>query len=516
MLDRLFGFKVHQYLQALGLLIVAVGLPLNKVVMSIGTIWLASNLILDARFSTYWSRWKKSRLFWFIAALLLMHLIGLLYTENFSYAFRDINGKLPLFVIPISIVAFPISRKSLYAILGAFLVVLLITSLVNWSMQTNAADFRSLSLFGSHIRYTVLVAIGISCCVQLAFYQKKLIFIVAPLALWFIYYVYVSQVFAGYFALLMVVVSLIFHFIFQWKSRLLKYALVSILVLSVGVIGYQGVRYLKTTPSVNFEALPSATINGNPYRHDSTHLWYENGHHVLSMISEKELRPAWNKHSTYPYNGVNNNGHKIKHILFRYMASKGLNKDSAGFSKMTDQDIRNVEKGFTNIRQLSGSPLARMENFKNEYQQYTVDSNPNGNSFLQRLEHLRIGWKIAKDHWLIGVGTGDVQDSFDHYYKRFNTQLSPKNWNRTHNQLLTFWITFGLSGLLIFSWLWLWLITKSIQYSEFLALSFSLIALGTFMSEDTIETQQGVTFIAFFLAIVHLLFQYNENQRKSR
>jgi hypothetical protein len=40
-----------------------------------------------------------------------------------------------------------------------------------------------------------------------------------------------------------------------------------------------------------------------------------------------------------------------------------------------------------------------------------------------------------------------------------------------------------------------------IQRKEFIGFAFIVIALGTFLIEDTLETQTGVTFFAFFYGL---------------
>src|SRR5690554_6471972 len=163
MLDRLLGFKIHDYLQALGLFILAFGVPMNKVLMSIGTIWLASNLLLKADFKIYWRNWKYNGVFWFVVLVLVLHLIGLIYTENLAHAFHDLKVKLPLFVIPVALIGYPIEKKYFNIILYGFLLSLLITSTINlvYMMNNQAEDYRNFSLFGSHIRYALLVITGI-------------------------------------------------------------------------------------------------------------------------------------------------------------------------------------------------------------------------------------------------------------------------------------------------------------------------------------------------------------------
>ena len=50
---------------------------------------------------------------------------------------------------------------------------------------------------------------------------------------------------------------------------------------------------------------------------------------------------------------------------------------------------------------------------------------------------------------MAGCGTGDVPDAFEEKYIELNSRLAPENRKRGHNQLLTFFIAFGLVGILI-------------------------------------------------------------------
>lgn len=517
MLDRLFGYKVHPFLQLLGMVVLAIGLPMNKVLMSIGTIWLASNLVLKADFRSYWKRWKTSKLFWFIVGILLLHLVGLTYTEDLNYAFRDLNTKLPLFVIPIAIIAYPIRKEWLPYILYFYLASLCITSTINLITDwTNPqSDFRSLSQFGSHIRYTILIVMGILVGLHLFQTRKKFRLLWVLIIAWLIFYVYQSQVFSGYVSLIMLILAFLIYHIFKIKKVIVKNTLLLSILVSLVLGIFFGVQFF--TPHnyhTDFSNLPEKTPYDNRYLHDTAFVWYENGHHVMSYISEKELRKSWNERASIDYDSLDKNGHKIKSTLIRYMTSKGLKKDHDGMKKMSDDDVKNVEKGYTNIKQVSRSPMARLENLKNEIHLYNQTGNPNGNSITERIEHFKVGELILQDHWLFGVGTGDVQQVFNEYYSSTNTKLDRENWNRAHNQFLTFWISFGIIGFLFFSALWYYLTIKALTQKSFLALGFVFIAVGSFLSEDTIETQQGVTFIAFFLAISHLYLTNKDTRLK--
>jgi hypothetical protein len=97
------------------------------------------------------------------------------------------------------------------------------------------------------------------------------------------------------------------------------------------------------------------------------------------------------------------------------------------------------------------------------------------------------------------VGTGDVLSAFNEQYQKQNDGLNSHYQLRTHNQYLTLILTFGF-----FAWLFIpymiYILIKSAKRYSLIALIFTLILLLSFLSEDTLETQAGVTFAAFFSA----------------
>jgi len=105
--------------------------------------------------------------------------------------------------------------------------------------------------------------------------------------------------------------------------------------------------------------------------------------------------------------------------------------------------------------------------------------------------------QIIKNNLLIGVGTGDIAKSFDEQYEKSNSLLKKENRLRSHNQYLSIAVTFGVIGLLWFLFTLFYPAYKMKMYSDILYLSFFFIAVFSFFTEDTLETQAGVTFYAF-------------------
>ncbi|PKR79736.1 hypothetical protein CW751_13505 [Brumimicrobium salinarum] len=521
MLDRLLGFKIHDYLQVLGILILAFGLPMNKVLMSIGTIWLASNLLLKADLKSYWNRWKPSVVFWFILAVLAFHILGLSYTQDFGYAFKDLNTKLPLFVIPIAIIGYPIEKRYFNLILIVFLSSLLITSGINFYYMIFHPweDYRTFSLFGSHIRYALLIVTGVLVALYLFLQKKKFSIIFLLCLIWFIIYTVLSQVLSGYIALSFLSLGIFIYFIRQISSRFKKTIGISLFLITIICGVWFLYAYLSPdNRELTFGELPKKTEYGNIYYHDTTVLWYENGHHVQSFIAGDELTEEWSKRSKTSLKDTTSDGYLLRDILIRYMTSKGLTKDKNGMQSMEAKDIQNVENGIASIAHTYDGIHRQMHQLKNEVFHYSVNGDPDGNSLLQRIEHWRAAIHIIENNWLFGVGTGDLQNAFDWSYENIDTRLDKENWNRAHNQFLTFWVAFGVFGFIIFCVFWLGLFVFGLRNNKLLIIGFSLIAISSFLSEDTLETQQGVTFIALFLGLFSLyqnfFFQKDKDSKK--
>ncbi|WP_107039052.1 O-antigen ligase family protein [Brumimicrobium mesophilum] len=515
MLNRFFGPKTHDNINMFAVLVVAIGLPVTKIAMSLGTLLLAINFLLNADFKNYWERTKTNVVFWFVVAVIGFHILGLIYTTDFSFAFRDLNSKLPLFAIPIVMIAYPIKERFLNYIIYGFLLALTITSVVNFNVMMNSdvGGYRDFSLFGSHIRYALLIVTGIVLSVYLILKKNNLRIVFALLGIWFIFYTVVSKVDSGYVALAFLLLGSFIYFIRASKPSGKK-KMFGVVVVGISlIVGVQFYEYISPKKAkIDFKTLPTHSKGGEKYFHDTTSIWFENGHHILSNIAENELKEAWNLRSEIDYNDTLSNGYFLNGILFRYMTSKNLTKDKVGMKKMSDEDIKNVENGMTSIRFTYGPLGSKLAGIKDEIYHYSVNGDPDGNSLLQRFEHWKAGRNIIKENWLIGVGTGDLQQEFDAEYADSNTQLDQANWNRAHNQFMTFWIAFGIFGFLVFTGFWLWFLYKNIKTINFIGICFTLIAIGSFLSEDTIETQQGVTFIALFLGIVALMNSWKKEK----
>jgi hypothetical protein len=510
MLDRWLKLPAHYYLHFVGALLIAVGLPLNKVVMSIGTIWVISNIVLEAEWRTYIKNLKSSPIFLSILAIFALHIVGLIYSTDVNYAFNDIRKKLPFLVIPFALIAKPLSKGQISIILTAFVGVTLVTSLISvLSFYLNGhfsdgTDIRYLTLktFGSHIRFGLIVVF--SLCIALFHIVPKKPYPIAGIiaALWFLTYLFVGQVLSANFAVILLIIGVGAFFIFQIKAKKLFYPVLLLFVggLAIGIwLSWSIFRPEKST--LTFSQLPEHSALGNPYYHDTLNLSTENGVHIMSFIQEEELKQNWAAASSVPYDGNDAKGQLLMGTLIRYMSSKGLTKDSEGFAQLTAEDIQQIETGIPSVRYKENRYMARIDGLKFQIQNYYSGGSSSGHSLLQRFEHWRAAWHIIKSNCMWGVGTGDLQLEFEQAYREIQTDLSEEKWDRAHNQYLTFWVSFGIPGLVLFIIYSFLLIKLSIEQKSVLGLCFAIIAIASFIPEDTLETQQGVTFIALFTGL---------------
>lgn len=500
MLNRIFGKYTHDYLHVLGISGLAFGLPLNKVMMSISMLFIILNLLLEANFKSYYNNLKNNKLYLLGLGYFALHVIGLAWTNDFTYGFHDLRVILPLLVILTGVSAKPInSNHYLNIILISFLGSILLTSFINfgsyqhWFGTIEYDDIRGLSLFGSHVRYGLLIATGASISIHFILQKEKRILFLTVL-MWLFFYTYYSQVLSGLFTLTGVLLTYILFHLFQ-KNKWIAFGGLSLIMIIITMITIWVIRPISYDPA-EYQNLPSKTAEGNTYLHSLREVSPETGKPIDIFVCDKELKREWEKVSSFTYYGEDIKGQLIRSTIIRYLASKGLKKDAAGFTQLTQQDIKNIEHGEASV--YNRGILARVYSIQMQLNNY---GDPNGHSLLERIEYWKIGLQIAKENWIIGVGTGDVQLKFDEKYESNKTLLLPEKRHRSHNMYLTVLISFGVFGLFLFLWMHFEFLHQMILKNAQLAVTFIVIILLSYTIEDTLETQMGITFFALFYSL---------------
>ena len=133
-----------------------------------------------------------------------------------------------------------------------------------------------------------------------------------------------------------------------------------------------------------------------------------------------------------------------------------------------------------------------------EYKVYQETRDANGGSIAQRFVYWNIAWDIFKTAPVIGIGTGDVADAFNSYYLTHPNLLQQQYQHRAHNQWLTILLTFGILGLLLFMLVVFYPLFYKRKYLDYFYIVFFIAFALSLLTEDTLETQAGVTFYALF------------------
>lgn len=498
-----FPRQTHTIIQFFSFALIAIGMPSTKVLMSFGLVFAIANWILEGGFAEKWKTIRSNRLLQLLLVFYLLLLVGLIWSWDAAQGLKDIKSRLPMLFLPLIMATGTVMDvKQVHRLLQLFLASLLVTSLFNvvyfhLNVDTSSAgDIRGLSRFASHIRYGLLIALGFGICIWFQLQNKKIIPVYFLLAAWLAFYTIYSQVLSGTFALLLVAFTIVFYLLYKWK-RIMAFAAVGILAVMAGWM----LSYLLnlTHEKIDCDNLPKYTANGQLYNHDCTIFSEINGKAILVYYSEVELFLEWRKVSEMDFMGLDKKGELLRMTAARYMTAMGLTKDAEGFKKLTKKDIKNIEDGYSYPNERTDLIVPRIYGLK-----YQILNNqfPNGHSLLQRIEHWKAAAFIIEHHWMIGVGTGGNQQAFDWAYEELNSPLNQQNRLRSHNMYLAYMVSYGVFGLLFF----LVILAVSFRYAwknkDLLSLLFLMVICGSFLIEDTLETQLGVTIFGFFMALL--------------
>ncbi len=510
--DSNYHFLIHRSLYLLGLATIFCGLGWSNILMSIGQFIILGNWILELDFSRKWKSLKENKLVWILLSLILLHFIGLLWTSDFSYGFRDIEKKLPLLLLPVVLASSKkLEEKELYGLLGIYLITLFILTIASyfklfgWTNE-EIIDKRELSIYISHIRYGLNISLAIFISFLLAKRIKRFQLPLFGLALWFTASLVLFELYTGILTFLFASSILLINQLLKSDIKIITKLTPLLILTAVFYYCFSIIKRIQTEfsngISLNFDQESfkgTKSKNGNYYWNEPDIKIAENGVYVWRFIAKKEVEKQWNKRSTLAFNGLDKKGQKLETTVYRFLSSKGLKKDSVGMEQLTNAEIKAIENGIANAYYLNHSPIEnRIHRSFYEFENYQKRGIASGFSLVMRIEYWKTAIKIFKQNWLFGVGTGDVKESFKEQYKKDKSTLSEQYRRRAHNQYLTIALTFGLIGFFIFILFLLYPIWKVQLYKNPLYLSFFIIACLSFITEDTLETQAGVTFFAFF------------------
>lgn len=438
-----------------------------------------------------------------------LHLLGLLWTVDMEWGLDLCRILLPVLAFtPVLVSTPPMQAREFRAVLllGAWSTA--VSALVCLALKHDVigqGGYRELSVFISHIRLALLLCFSIAVFVLLP--GRSLPSRVAHgIAIgWCVFFLDRLSSLTG-LALLALMAA---YGIWRWSSarppslRWSVRASLLLLPLAGGLYVQWCVRDFFRTDGTDLSRLDTFSAGGERYYHDRERPLRENGHYVWINVADGELQRAWGRLSSRPYLGLDAKGQPIRHTLVRYMASMGLRKDSIGAMSLTGEDVARVESGVPSVVAGRRDPIrARIDQILYEWDHYRMKGDASGHSVAMRYEFLRTGWAIARENLLIGTGTGDTRPAFAAQYERDESPLGATWRRRAHNEFLTLLISFGLPGLLWSLFSWAWPAWRMGAFKRPLFVCWGIIFIGSCLSEDTIETQMGATFFAYFYTLL--------------
>ncbi len=504
--------KFSRFLYVFGLCLFAAALPLSKAFLTIAQIALGISWLLNINYKEKLKLFVENRILWWFPLLLILHFVFLINTEDINYAARDINIKIPLFLVPfvVATTTKP-NKKELRSILGFFCAAVFagaaivigkyIASEMGWIEEV--LEHRLLSSFTSHIRFSLMMCFSV-VLLCFAFKEKMISGALCLLnAIVLLLCMVLLESITGLLTLGIIALPLLMLLLdWEHKKYFKKIVVGSLMIFVVaGAYFYYEINDIFVVKN-NQNATPD-TPSRNPYYNDINNPATENGYYLWRNVCEKEMQEAWDKKSEFSYDSLDKKGQELKITLLRYLTSLGLKKDAQGMAQLSAEDIVNIEKGEANAVNSNSNPVRkRIRELLREIDIYSHGEAVNNSSLTQRFVYWKTGVEIISENYLWGVGTGDVQNAFNVQYDKDKSTLTGDLRRHTHNQYLTFWISFGIAGFLFFLVMLfsLYRYTFQLEY-PFLAKIFALIILLSMLSEDTLETQAGVSFFVFFFAL---------------
>jgi len=515
--------KLNHFQIYFGLLLaMAASLPLSKGFMSIFTGVLMGHWIIQGQFQAKLRLLKERKSVLLIISVFFVYLVGLLWTNNREWGIHDLKIQLPLLILPLVIgtsVALNYSqvKKIIYVFSAAVIVssFLSVLALFGFTFRT-IHDTRQISLFISHIRFALLINISIF---SLGWYflnpEKKSLTekVLLSLAIvWLSIFLIILKSATGWVVFLIVLAFVLVLGILKIRKLARRVALLGILfsifLIPIAFFGYV-FRQFYNVEFIPKDFMHEKTARGNSYEFDLDNKQLENGHYVFYYINNDELREAWNKRSSMNYDFRTASGFD-RYVLYRYLTSKGYRKDAEGLDKLTNDDIRNIENGMTNYRFVnSGSFYNRIYQIVWEVDFYQKGGNPSGHSVTQRLEYYKMAGSIIAEHFWFGTGTGGYYTAYQEKYDQNKFFQSQHYRQRSHNMFLSYWIDFGLVGLIFICFALVYPIFMERKTRSFLLLIFFLIVLISFMNEDTLNNHDAISFFSFLYPLY--LFSRHES-----
>lgn len=508
---------LHRKIYLILMILLAVSLPLSVFATTLAEILLFINWIAEGNYREKIKIIFKRKSILVNLCFYLVYIGGLIFTSNFIPALQTLKAKLPLIILPVIIgTSNELDRKEVRVILFSFISGTFCSSVFSSAIffkiiPYEYIDIRDISIFISHIRLSLMVVFSIFILLYFIFTSKnensdkgrKFVYVVLSVLL--LIFLFILKSYTGLFIFTITFIIVIWNFIGKIEDIAPRFILrVLIITLPLIAISYitKSVARFYHTEEVDISLSDSLTFAGNLYFHDTISKDRENGYYVWIWLSEKELRKTWNELSKYDYDGKDKRNQDIRYTIIRYLTSKGLRKDEAGLRQLTDMDIKAIENGITNYLFLNRYSLyPRIYEITWEIDRYLRGEVPGDHSIVLRIVAFKAATSVFLKHPYFGTGTGDSQYELNKYFEQSEPVIPESLRKPPHNQYLTLLMTFGFFGFIIQMTAIFLPVYIEKKYRNYFVRIFFLILLLSMFSDDTLDTQTGISFFMFFYSV---------------
>jgi len=513
----ILGIKInHTLFYYWGLVLMVVSLPFSEFLLSISFFVIVINWILEGDFKRKLQILKKRKSIYVFLIVYLIHIAALIYSVNFEFAIHDLKIKLPLLLLPIVIGTskplkfYKIKYILLWFIAAVFAASLVCSFIIFGVVDYPINDFREVSIFISHIRFSLMINMAIfsllyffiSDYIDVNKFQKSTYII---LITWFIVFLFLLKSLTGIVIFIIISVVLAFMFIKKIKNTIFRNIIRYSLILSILFIGayiFNIYNKFYNVEEINPAKLELLTKDGNKYTHNLKLKQIENGNYIWLNVCFPELEKEWTARSTMAFDGNDKKGQILKFTLIRYLSSKGLKKDAEGMASLSNNDIKNIENGMANyLFEKKYSLYPRIYQFIWQVDNYKKGFDYSGHSAIKRIIYVKTAIEVIERNFWFGVGTGDVKDELQKQYVIDNTPLQKSERRMAHNQFVSFFLAFGFLGFSLIVFAFIYPIYYEKMYKNYLFCVFSCIAVLSMLNEDTIETHTGISFVILFYSL---------------
>jgi hypothetical protein len=508
---------LYDTLYSVGFVLLAVGLPLSKWLTGMSVFWIMGAWLVDVRWKQKINLLQQNK-YKLLAStfLFILTLIGVMYSQLSVYAINDLRHKLPLLLIPFVLSQTRVITASNLKLIMQFFIAstsfAALICVINFFYK-HITDPRDISIFISHIRFSLFICFSITACVYYYFndVEYKRYYIVGGCML--LFFLFFLQSVTGIVILALLAVSFVLHYTIT-KRRPAVLVVIAMLVATSGYLLYIQVIKISNSfsPSiVVLNASQTTTKLGNALVNLKYASLCENGEPTNTQVNWAELNKYWKLRTNDSLLSVANIANGQQYTLLRFLASKHVTKDAMGVMALSNNEIRSIKNGATNYLYMSKiNPMGRLYALVYEYTNFKHGLNPNGHSVVMRLHFVHNSWRVFLHNKWFGAGTGNIDAERLLHYQKMNINLDKKNWLHAHNQLLTLLATFGCVGFVLLLIAWLYVIKTTPSNALFTGLI--IIIAVSFLNEDTLETQAGVAFYGLFLNLF-LFFTPNYNSQ---